>query len=228
MADMLQLRGLVAAGVDPIRPKAIQATQAAGRSAAIAGAPAAPPAARETRQADSVELRTEVQVPRELARIQLRQETLVRAEARVNALGMLEQRLDAVVRGERDALSALAAGAENLRGLAEPGPRLAQLLLAVEPAAAEGVDPGLVQAAAEVVRNPRLAARGGVGAERAALSTDLVAAENAAAWRVEAERMERGAEMIRRGEAEGQPISLLEALRGPAISRNRVMELLDR
>jgi hypothetical protein len=43
---------------------------------------------------------------------------------------------------------------------------------------------------------------------------------------VEAGRLEAAAESLRRLEDEGRPVDLLKALRGPAISRNRVIELL--
>lgn len=228
MADLLSLRGLVAAGPRATGQSPVGQAQAAQRSGAITGganAPAAPV------PADTVEVRA-AGVPLKLpgAQAELRQSAITSHEARAQAMARVTDGLADLLAGVRagrpQALAEFREGVDALRGLVEAGPNLTKLLLRVDPSAAQAVDPGLVETAQVETENALAALYGEAARERRELSVALVSAENDAASRVDAERLDRAAERLRRQEAEGQPTGLLEALRGPLVSRTRVVELL--
>ncbi len=224
MADLLSLRGLVAAGPRATGQGPVGQARAAQRSGAITGGANALPA-------DTVEVRA-AGVPLELpgAQAELRQSAITSHEARAQAMARVTDGLADLLAGVRagrpGALAEFREGVGALRGLVEAGPNLTELLLPVEPGAARAVDPGLVETAQVETENALAALYGEAARERRELSVALVSAENAAASRVDAERLDRAAERLRRREAEGQPAGLLEALRGPLVSRTRVVELL--
>jgi hypothetical protein len=222
MADLLQLRGLVALGPRPTGTAPADGARASGRAGEVAaGRPAGAPV-----EADSVEVRPPVLTDVRAREMEVRQRAVTAAQAGADALERVSQRLAAVREGRENALFELRAEVQNARGLADAGPNLAELLLQVDARSAEAVDPGLVETAMVETENALAATYGVLNFERRGLSAQQIAVENQNALRVDLERLERAAERLRRQEAEGQPVELLEALRGPAISRDRVVELL--
>jgi hypothetical protein len=226
MADMLQLSGLVARGAQPPEaraPLSLQAAQQANRIAQASGNNAAAPSA----PTDSVEVRTPATTEIRAREMEVRQQAVTTASAKAEAFERISTALERARGGEQPAaFEALRAAVETGSGTVQTGPNLAQLLLRVSPSSAQAVDPGLVETAMVEVENSLAATYGVLEFERRGLATQQVAVENENSARVELEAVQRAAERIQREEAEGQPIDLLEALRGPAINRNRVIELL--
>jgi hypothetical protein len=225
MADLLQLRGLVAAGTGGTGPRPVDDLPGPARPAAVdgeAGPPrGAPPADRvEVRPAGELDLR-----PREM---ELRQRAVTALQSRAEALERVTARLTELRQGQPGAAEALGNEVANVRGLVEPGQNLARLLVQVDPNSAGAVDPGLLETTLVETENALAATYGNLKLETGGLSAAQVAVENESAARVDTERLARAAERIRRQESEGEPVEMLEALRGPAISRNRVVELLIR
>jgi len=222
MADLLQLRGLVALGPRPAGTAPAESARAPGRAGGVAaGEPAGQPVA-----ADSVEVRPPVLTDVRAREMEVRQRAVTSAQARAEAFERVSQRLAAVRERRENSLAELRTEVQNARGLADAGPNLAELLLQVEARSAEAVDPGLVETAMVETENALAATFGVLNFERRGLSAQQIAVENQNAVRVDLEGLERAAERLRRQESEGQPVGLLEALRGPAISRDRVVELL--
>ena len=225
MADMLQSSGLVARGAQPPEaraPLSLQAAQQANRIAQAAGNDAAAPSAPP----DKVEVRTPVATELRAREMEVRQQAVTTAGARAEAFERISTALERTRAGEQSALEDLRAAVETGRGTVQTGPNLAQLLLRVSPSSAQAVDPGMVETAMVEVENSLAATYGVLEFERRGLATQQVAVENESSARVELEAVQRAAERLQLEEAESQPVDLLEALRGPAINRNRVIELL--
>ncbi len=222
MADLLHIRGLVAAGVDPTRSGSVRQTQAARRAESVTGRPSveAAGAADEVnvRPAPAVDLR-----PREM---ELRQGAVVSLEARAAALSRVGEALGALRAGTPGAAAELRAEVEGMSGLLETRSNLTRLLAGVDPEGARALDPGLLETAMVETENALAAVFGQLGEERRGLAAARVVVENETAARVELEQLGRAAEQIRRQEERGGPVGMLEALRGQAISRSRVIELL--
>ncbi len=226
MADLLSLRGLIAAGTRATGQSPVGQAQAAQRSEAITGGADASPAA-----ADTVEVRaTGVPLALPSEQAELRQSAITSHDARAGALGRVAEGLTDLLAGVREerpgALAEFREGVDALGGLGDTGPNLAKLLLRVEPSAAQAIDPGLVETAQVETENALAATYGEVALERRGLSVALVTAENEAASRVEFEQLDRAAELLRRQEEAGQPAGLLEAFRGPVAGSTRIVELL--
>ncbi len=228
MADLLNLRGLVAGGPRPAEQNMVGQAQAAQRSEAITGGADASPTPAP---ADTVEVRAAgvpLGLPGEQA--ELRQRAITSHEARAGALGRVAEGLTGLLAGVREerpgALAEFRAEVDALGNLVDAGPNLAKLLLNVDAGAARAIDPGLVETAQVETENALAATYGEAAVERRALSVALISAENEAASRVEFEQLERAAERLRGQEEAGEPAGLLEAFRGPMVSRTRIVELL--
>ncbi len=225
MADMLQLSGLIARGTEPPAaraPLSLQAAQQANRIAQASGSNAAAGSV----PADSVEVRSPITTEVRARETEVRQQAVTAAAAKIDAFERISTALGKVRGGDPGAFENLRAATETGRGTVGTGPNLAQLLLRVSPSSAQAVAPGLVETAMVEVENSLAATYGVLDLERRGLAAQQVAIENENSARVELEAVQRAAERIHREEAEGQPVDLFEALRGPAINRNRVIELL--
>jgi hypothetical protein len=158
--------------------------------------------------------------------METRQRAVTAAETRAGAFRQLGELLEGMRAGRAGAVGELQAAVEAGRNVVEPGPNLAELLVRVNPTSARAVDPGLVETAMVETENALAATYGRLDIERRGLAAGQVAVENRNAARAELKTVQRAAELIREQDQTGQPVGLLEALRGPAISRNRVIELL--
>jgi len=226
MADLLQLSGLVAGGAAPESIRPPLATGAAGQAGEVAARPTGTDAAERPAPADRVDVRPPVTTDVRAGEAEVRQRAVTAAQTRADALEQLGGLLQDFRTGRTGAVEDLRAAVEANAGKADVGPNLAELLMRVDPISASAVDPGLVETAMVETENALAATYGVLEFERRGLAAQQVAVENESAARVELETVQRAAELLREQEQAGQPVGLLEALRGPAINRNRVVELL--
>jgi hypothetical protein len=216
MADILRINGLVAAGVDPAAARQVQELQAARRAGAMAGA------ADARAPGDRVEVRPAAELDLDPREAELFQQAVAERSGRAESLERLGAALAALRAGRPGAAAEVGSAAGG-----PPGPELAALLARTEGSGAAALTPGVVESALVETENALAAVYGELAAGRRALAERLVAVENRSAARTEPERLERAAEHLRSQEREDdRPVAILAALRGPALDRTRVTELL--
>ncbi len=227
MADLLQSSGLVAGGILPENIRPPLAADTAQRSGKVTAQPTGTDAAViRPAPADRVDVRPPVVTDLRAGETEVRQRAVTAAQTRADALEQRGELLQDVRTARPNAVEELRAAVEANPDTVEVGPNLAELLIKVDPTSASAVDPGLAETAMVETENALAATYGVLDFERRGLSAQQVAVENESAARLELETVERAAELLREQDEAGQPVGLLEALRGPAINRNRVVELL--
>ncbi|MHC4917686.1 MAG: hypothetical protein ACYTGB_19600, partial [Planctomycetota bacterium] len=166
MADLLHMRGLVAAGADPTRAHTVRQAQAVRRAGAVTGQPPPGPA----RAADEVNVRQAPEVDLRPSEMELRQGAVTRLEARTRALERVGRALQGMRDGAPGAAAGLRAEVDGVRGALEVRPNLARLLAGVGPSGAGALDPGVLETTMVETENALAAAFGQLDEERRGLA----------------------------------------------------------